>query len=58
MMQLSEHLIEILAPSLESIAPFIPGETFPATASSECPRDVLIHPETNPRGGWCAGGFI
>ena len=42
MMQLSEHLIEILAPSLESIAPFIPGETFPAFFEIEMFQRALV----------------
>ena len=41
-MQLSEHLIEILAPSLESIAPFIPGETFPAFFEIEMFQRALV----------------
>ena len=42
MMQLSEHLIEILAPFLESIAPFIPGETFPAFFEIEMFQRALV----------------
>lgn len=41
-MQLSEHLIEILAPSLESIAPFLPGETFPAFFEIEMFQRALV----------------
>ena len=41
-MQLSEHLIEILAPSLESVAPFIPGETFPAFFEIEMFQRALV----------------
>lgn len=41
-MQLSEHLIEILAPFLESIAPFIPGETFPAFFEIEMFQRALV----------------
>ena len=41
-MQLREHLIEILAPSLESIAPFIPGETFPAFFEIEMFQRALV----------------
>ena len=41
-MQFSEHLIEILAPSLESIAPFIPGETFPAFFEIEMFQRALV----------------
>ena len=41
-MQLSEHLIEILAPSLESIAPFLHGETFPAFFEIEMFQRALV----------------
>ena len=41
-MQLSEHLIEILAPSLDSIAPVIPGETFPAFFEIEMFQRALV----------------
>ena len=41
-MQLSEHLIEILAPSLASIAPFIPVETFPAFFEIEVFQRALV----------------
>lgn len=41
-MQLSERLIEILAPALESIAPFMPGETFPAFFELEMFQRALV----------------
>jgi len=42
MMQLSERLIEIIAPALESIAPFMPGETFPAFFELEMFQRALV----------------
>lgn len=41
-MQLSERLIEIIAPALESIAPFMPGETFPAFFELEMFQRALV----------------
>ena len=41
-MRLSEHLMEILAPALESIAPFMPGETFPAFFELEMFQRALV----------------
>ena len=41
-MQLSERLIEIIAPALESIAPFIPGETFPVFFELEMFQRALV----------------
>lgn len=42
MMQLSERLIEIIAPALESIAPLMPGETFPAFFELEMFQRALV----------------
>lgn len=41
-MRLSEHLMEILAPALQSIAPFMPGETFPAFFELEMFQRALV----------------
>ena len=41
-MQLSERLIEIIAPALESIAPLMPGETFPAFFELEMFQRALV----------------
>ena len=41
-MRLSEHLMKILAPALESIAPFMPGETFPAFFELEMFQRALV----------------
>lgn len=41
-MQLSEHLIELVGPVLESIAPLIPGETFPAFFELEMFQRALV----------------
>lgn len=41
-MRLSERLIEIIAPALESIAPLMPGETFPAFFELEMFQRALV----------------
>ena len=41
-MQLSEHLIELVGPVLESIAPLIPGETFPVFFELEMFQRALV----------------
>ena len=42
MMQLSEHLVEILSNVLEPLGPLMPGETFPAFFELEMFQRALI----------------